>query len=438
MRRYLSPISVWALSFGCAVGWGAFVMPGTTFLPIAGPLGTAIGMVVGGIIMFLIGANYHYLIRRVPDAGGTYSFVKNELGYDHGLVGAWFLMLVYIAIIWANATALPIIFRHFLGDFFKIGPHYTIAGFDIYAGEIGLSFMAILISGLICMRGGRLASRTQTVMAIVLILGISSGFIAAVARNGFSVLNAQPYYYPGKNALAAVFNIVALTPWAFVGFESISHSAGEFTFSTRKVIVVLLLSVLCTIFAYVALNYIAIAAIPISYDNWVAYINDLGKFTGIDGLPTFHSVHVLLGTFGIVMLGCTVIAGVVTGLLGNYIAASRMLFSMTNDDLLPKWFGKVNAKRTPYNAVFFIMLLSLPIPFFGRTAIGWIVDVSTIGATIAYLYTSVVAFNIARKNGNLTIQVTGIIGSIVSILFFLYFMIPNFWTVSALTTESYL
>ena len=43
--KYLSPLSVWGLSFGCIVGWGAFIMPGTTFLPLAGPVGTAIGIV---------------------------------------------------------------------------------------------------------------------------------------------------------------------------------------------------------------------------------------------------------------------------------------------------------------------------------------------------------------------------------------------------------
>ena len=31
LDRYLSPVDVWAMSFGCMVGWGAFVMPGTTF-----------------------------------------------------------------------------------------------------------------------------------------------------------------------------------------------------------------------------------------------------------------------------------------------------------------------------------------------------------------------------------------------------------------------
>ena len=44
---YLSVWAVLALSFGYAVGWGAFVIPGRVFLPSAGPLGTVIGIVVG-------------------------------------------------------------------------------------------------------------------------------------------------------------------------------------------------------------------------------------------------------------------------------------------------------------------------------------------------------------------------------------------------------
>ena len=53
LNKYLSPINIWALSFGCAVGWGAFVMPGTTFLPMAGPLGTALGMTVGALLILM-------------------------------------------------------------------------------------------------------------------------------------------------------------------------------------------------------------------------------------------------------------------------------------------------------------------------------------------------------------------------------------------------
>ena len=54
---YLSPLAAWGLAFGCSVGWGAFVMPGNTFLPIAGPWGTAAGMAIGALILFIVGVN---------------------------------------------------------------------------------------------------------------------------------------------------------------------------------------------------------------------------------------------------------------------------------------------------------------------------------------------------------------------------------------------
>ena len=44
LQKKLSPLNVWALALGSIIGWGAFVMPANTFLPNAGPLGTAIAM----------------------------------------------------------------------------------------------------------------------------------------------------------------------------------------------------------------------------------------------------------------------------------------------------------------------------------------------------------------------------------------------------------
>ena len=69
LDRYLSPVDVWAMSFGCMVGWGAFVMPGTTFLPVAGPAGTILSMMIGLIVMLLIGYSISYLMIRSPRTG---------------------------------------------------------------------------------------------------------------------------------------------------------------------------------------------------------------------------------------------------------------------------------------------------------------------------------------------------------------------------------
>ncbi len=111
----VTPLGAWALSFGCAVGWGAFMMPGNSFLPIAGPLGTVLGFLIGALIMLIVGVNYHYMMKLYPDDGGALSFVRNTFDADHGFVAAWFILLTYVAIVWANATALPLIGRFLLG-----------------------------------------------------------------------------------------------------------------------------------------------------------------------------------------------------------------------------------------------------------------------------------------------------------------------------------
>lgn len=86
--RYLSAPGAWALAFGCSVGWGSFVMPGSTFLPIAGPAGSAIGLAAGALVMLILAVNYHYLMNRYPDGGGTYTYTKICFGYDHGFLSA--------------------------------------------------------------------------------------------------------------------------------------------------------------------------------------------------------------------------------------------------------------------------------------------------------------------------------------------------------------
>ena len=68
--RHLSMLGAWALAFGCAVGSDAFVMPWNDFLPKAGPLGTVIGIFIGGLVMAVVAWNFHYMINRQPGPGG--------------------------------------------------------------------------------------------------------------------------------------------------------------------------------------------------------------------------------------------------------------------------------------------------------------------------------------------------------------------------------
>ena len=437
LSRYLSPVGAWALAFGCSVGWGAFVMPGTTFLPVAGPVGTALGILIGGLIMLVIGMNYHHLMMRFPDSGGTYAYAKYSFGYDHGFLNGWFLLLTYVAIIWANATALPLIARHLFGGLFQFGFHYQIAGFDIYAGEVLLAEASLLFAGLICLRGP-VAAKVQVVMALILGGGIIVGTVAALVHPQSHILTIAPAFSPNQAPLTGVFTIIALAPWAYVGFESISHSTGEFSFPVKKSFRIMAIGVVTAAGAYALLSILAVCALPEGCASWTDYIFNLSDYEGVKGLPTFYAAETFMGAFGAVALGLTAFGAIITGLVGNYIASSRLLCAMAQDDMMPASFGSLNEHHVPGKAILFIMAVSLVLPFFGRTAISWIVDVTTVGATIAYAYTSAAAYKSGRREGNRRARVTGMIGLVISLLFVLYFLIPNLIAVKTLSTESYL
>ena len=437
LQRYLSPLGAIALAFGCAVGWGSFVMPGSTFLPIAGPVGTVIGIAVGAMIMLIIAVNYYALMNRFPEAGGAYSFTKRLFGYDHGFLCAWFLLLTYIAIIWANATALPLIARNLLGGTFKIGWHYTVAGFEVYEAEAVMAILSLGLAALLCFRG-RLSARVQIGMAALLFGGILVCIVAAVLHPSQSCFATEPAFAPGKTPLAGVFTIIALSPWAFVGFESISHSAQEFHFPVKKSLIIMAIAVVMAGAAYALLALLAVSVLPEGCASWTEYIDNLGSYSDIRGLPTFHAANALLGSVGTVVLGLAALGGIITGLIGNYIASSRLIYAMAEDEMLPRWFGKLSDHGIPRNAIVFLFCLSAILPFFGRTAVSWIVDVTTVGATIAYAYVSSAALREALAEKRTPVIVSGVVGLLISLAFMLYFLIPNLLSISTLSTESYL
>ena len=61
-KKQLSPAHVWALAFGCIIGWGSFINPGKKFLPNSGVEGTAIAMILGAAVMVIIAFAYAYMV----------------------------------------------------------------------------------------------------------------------------------------------------------------------------------------------------------------------------------------------------------------------------------------------------------------------------------------------------------------------------------------
>ena len=186
---YLTVPGAWALAFGCAVGWGSFVMPGNTFLGQAGPLGTAIAMGLAAVIMIIIAMNYNFMINRYPVAGGEFTYAQQAFGMNHAFICSWFLGLSYLAIVPLNGTALALIGRNLLNNVFQVGFRYSVAGYDVYLGEILLALAALILFAVLSIRGVKFAGVFQTGLVFVLVGGV---VIVAVAALVSSKASFQP------------------------------------------------------------------------------------------------------------------------------------------------------------------------------------------------------------------------------------------------------
>lgn len=440
MARYLTPVDVWAIAFGCSIGWGAFVMPGTTFLPIAGPAGTLASMVLSTALMMVIGFNYAWLMRKRPRKGGVYAYTKEAFGRDHAFLCSWFLSLSYLTVVFLNATALFIISRVLLDDFPQIGFHYQVAGIEIYPGEIALSVTVLVIVGVLLIRYKPLMQIVQRVLALVLLAGTLVLTLAAIPHFQWGSLlselgtggSAGAAVGGGIRALGPVLTLLLLAPWAFVGFEIASLETPHFDFPIRWSWRVMAAAILSGGFVYTAMTFVTASLRPPQYPTWQAYVADLDSLVGVEGVPTFYAARFLMGRAGLVLITVTALAAILTGVIGAYRATVRMLSTMAEDRILSREF------RGTTFCIIFVMGLSSAFTFLGRNTLDWFVELTSFGATVGFAYTSAAAWRIAGKEGDRTVQVTGMLGAVISGIFALVQMVSQVGSVETMCAPSFL
>lgn len=428
--RYLLPVDVLAIAFGCTVGWGAFAMPGTTFLPMAGPVGTLIAMLIGAAVMLVIGENFSFLMQHKPGTGGVYAYTKDAFGRDHAFLCAWFLCLSYLTIVFLNATSLFTVMRTIFGRSLQVGYYYYhIAGNVIFMGEVGASIVALAIVGMLFINAKPFLQGLHTILAGILLLGVL--IVAGVCLPHLGSLSPA-FGSQGGSRAHALFSVVMLTPWAFVGFEVISFETAHFDFEIQRSRVLTIASILLSGLVYIALTFVAVCAVPDGYASWGAYIADIGKLDGLAAVPTFYAAKAIMGDIGLFVIAVAAIAAILTGMIAAYRATARILSTMAEDRILSERFS-----NTTYSIVA-IMVISIVISLFGKNALNCFIELTSFGAVIAFAYTSASAWRIARENGNRKFAVTGAIGTVISALFAVVQLIPNLSALETMGSATFL
>ena len=415
-KKELSPIDVWGLALGAIVGWGCFVLPGNAFLPKAGPLGMAIGMLLGASIVILISLSYGYLIQKFPVSGGEFVYADSAFGKVHGFICGWALILAYWSRIPLNATAVGLISRYLFPGFIQVGTLYTIAGWEVYAGEIAIASVFLIALAYLNIKGVKGSGMLQTAVSLILIAAILLVTVCVLVKcHDFSNLLPAFQNEGGKTTFSCIFAVVAMTPWAFIGFDCIPQAAEEYSFSPKKSLFLMVSAVLVASLLYICVN--TVTAIVMPWQDLLAQ----NPFWA-----TGMVIEMVMGKPGLILVGVAMLCAVVSGMNAFYLSTSRLLYAMAQVNALPSIFAEIDPKYgTPKKSILFVMAISLIAPWFGREVLNWIVDMTSVGASLAFTYTTAAAAVLAWKAGNKGRSFIGMLGTLAGLFFLSLLLVPG-------------
>lgn len=388
LDKTMKPHWIWAIALGSAIGWGSFVLP-ADWMAGPGPIGAIIGFGIGGLLMILIAVSYGFLIRHFPVSGGEFAYAYLGFGRTHAYVCGWFLALGYMSIVALNASALALLLKFTIPQAAMQGRMYSIAGWDVYVTEVMIATAALLLFAWLNIRGASFSGRLQFIFCVVLVLGVAALGLGMFMHPDSSLSHLQPAFNPEVPALSAILTIVAIAPFAFVGFDNVPQSAEEFDFPAKKAFSLIVWALVVATIIY-AVN-ILFTAVAMPWQDLVAMQSMWGTGDVVSGA---------FGNVGLLVLALAICMGIFTGLNGFFVSASRLLFAMSRARILPEVFGKLHAKhKTPYAGIIFTMVVCLVAPWFGRQVLLWIVDMASIGVAVAYFYTCYAAYRMFKWSG---------------------------------------
>ena len=388
LNKVLNTGDVLVVAFGAMIGWGWVVSSGQ-WIVSGGIIGTIIGFIIGGLMIYFVGLCYAELTTAMPKCGGEHVFSYRAFGPIGSYICTWSIILSYIGVVCYEAVSFPTILQYLFPSMSKIYL-YSICGFDVYLTWLLVAMAMAIIILFINIKGTKKAAKFQKVLTgIIAATGIMLVVGAVYSGN---VDNVRNQMFVGNSNLKIFENIIKvaiMTPFFFFGFDVIPQVAEEIKMPLKKLGKMMILSIIMAVTFYVFIVF----AVGLVMDNKgiSKSMSETGLVTADAMARAFNSTNMAK----VLIIGG--LCGIVTSWNSFLIGGSRALYSMANSYMLPRKFGVLHKKHnTPVNALLLIGSLSVISPLFGRSMLIWMVDAGNFACCLAYCMVSL-SFLILRK-----------------------------------------
>ncbi len=357
LKRVMGPGLLLLFIVGDILGTGIYALTGK----VANQVGGAVWVpfLVAFVIAMITAFSYLELVTKYPKAAGAAL-------YTHKAFGIHFLTyMVAFAVMCSGITSASTASRAFAANFVEAFDLDFTTGIGITL--LGIAFMAVV--AIVNFRGVSESVKTNVVLTCIelsgLLIIIMIGLWALGVGDG-DFARVTTFDTGDRSALSAVIAGTALAFFAMVGFEDSVNMAEECKEPTRIFPKVLLTGLVITGIIYILVSITAIALVSPS---------ELGE----GDTPLLKVVQAGAPGFPIGIFAFITMFAVANTALINMLMASRLLYGISREGILPSAFGKVHrTRRTPYVAIVFTTLVA-----FGL--ITFVGEVPELGGTTALL-----------------------------------------------------
>lgn len=366
LKRCLSAIDLISLGVGTTVGTGLYVIIGTLARNASGP-SVVLSLLLASNAAFLCGLSFAEYGSRFPDGGSSYMYTYATLGEISAFVVGWNIALEFLLngaslartcsalINYATNGTLFAFFSKYLDWSIPGSVHFP----DLLAAAIVLAVMTILCLGV--RHSANFHNAVTIVNLAVIAFMIFVGFFYAHFK--YWEMNFASYGFSG------VLPGAAQAFFAFSGFDVVAEAAEEAIYPEKNVPKSFLVTIIVSTLCYIGVAMVLTLMVP---SHSLDIHAPLAKAFGQAAFPAAQYIILIGG-----------ICATISVLFCSVYSTSRVVYCMSVDGLLFKWFSKVHNKtQVPHRATLVsgIVTALLALVF----DVNELVELQAIGTLLAY------------------------------------------------------
>jgi amino acid transporter len=332
LRRVITPKLLLLFVVGDILGGGIYALVGEVSLETGGAIWIAFALAL--VMALFTAGSYAELVSKYPRAGGAGLYTQRAFG------NPFVSFMVAFAVMASGITSAATLARAFGGDYFSV-----FIDIELVAVAIGLLILIALIN----FRGISESVKLNVGFTLVEIGGLLLIIlIAVVALLQGDTDNSRPFEIKeGSTLVGIALAGAAVAFYALIGFEDAVNVAEETRNPTR-------------VFPRILFGAIALAGV-------IYLLVTIGASAVVSTADLGNSDAALLevvnqGPLGIneKVFSAIGLLALSNGALINMIMASRLLYGMSEERVVPRPFGLVHPqRRTPWFAILFTTALGI-------------------------------------------------------------------------------